>query len=581
MSTRQLQNTPTRLGSRRRSRSSGLSFGVLASGLSIGVVLILVSATFIGDLLRTPDLTLSASPLLLSPNGDQTNDGTSIAYTLSEEANVTVEVFNEGGTLVRTLASDQPQSAGQHIILWDGLDAQNLAVADGRYRVQVTAQGTARAARQSIAVEVDTQPPGLRIANLGPVTRVRETGLSVEGLTDPEATIWLAGDPQPIVVDGQGRFTISKQLIEGSNILEVLATDPAGNTTRLTREVVLVTDPPDINIATPLNDEWLKEALITIAGAVPPGTTLAIDDQPVNVGPDGAFEHDLILQEGDNIIKIEATDDVGNVTTQERIVHVKTTPPSLSLNVDEGTVFRQSNIQLTGHTDPATTVLINNQPVAVSALGEFQTTLSLLAGENTVTVEARDRAGNTATLSRRLRFKAAPPESDLARVLRGFPQLPPLTIPILISLPLLILLGYYLTRPVSLVLASDQNSFTPGLPEEGKVLILSISLSKASRATIEVLDEYNRPLATILHRRQRGTGEHRFYWNGYDDHGRVLRPGSYVVQAKASTPAGDVTSAVPITIEQDPVVHGRYSHRDSLFDRPGNVARRGSRDRRS
>lgn len=579
MGTRQIQESSSRLGSIRRSQRGGLSFGVLASAMSIGVVLILVSATFIGDYLRTPELTLNASPLLLSPNGDQTQDSTNVSYTLSEEGQVTLEVFNEGGNLVRTLVENQIQSAGQHLVVWDGRDAQNLAVGDGRYRIELTARGTARSTRTGIVVEVDSQPPNLRVANLAPVTRVREPGLKIEGLTDPDATIWLAGDPQPIVVDGQGRFSISKQLVEGSNILEILATDPAGNTTRLSREVVLVTAPPDVTISSPLNDEWLNEALISVTGTVPPGTTLKIAGEPVSIGADGTFSHDLILQEGDNVLKVEATDDVGNVTTQERVVHVKTTPPGLSLSVDDGAVFRQSTVQITGYTEPGATVLVNNRAVPVSALGQFQTTLNLLSGENNVTIEARDRAGNTATLVRRLHFRAAAPESDLTRLVRGFPQLPPFTVPALISLPLILVLAYYLTRPVSLALSTDQNSFRPGLPEEGKVLILSLNLSKSSRTTIEVLDEFNRPLATILHRRQRGAGFHRFYWNGYDDHGRVLKPGTYFVQAVASTPAGNVTSTVPVTIEEDAVVHSRYGQRDQS-ESQADVLKRRARGRR-
>jgi len=552
----QLENQ--KQGIRRRASSRGLSFGPIATAITIGTVAVLLGVTFIGDWLRTPKVAAEASPSIISPNGDQTQDLTTFTYTLNEDADVTVEVFNESGTAVRTLTNKEFQTRGQHIATWDGRDNLGQVAPDGRYRMEVTAQGTVRAGNQSANVEVDTVPPTLHLVNMDDVNRVREANLTVEGLTDLDAVVQLEGDPQFIPIDGDGHFNIKRQLAEGSNLLQISATDPAGNKATISREIILVTRPPEVVITSPLNDQWLNQPVLTLAGVVPPGTTLKVNGQEAAVGAEGQFEREVILQEGDNTLNIEATDDVGNVTTQEMIVHRKTTIPPLELNVEDGATFQQAEVQLMGKTEPGALLQVNGQAVTVSPLGEFQTSVTLLDGENTIEAIVQDQAGNINQLQRRLIYRVAPPESELARVARNLPSLSTYTVPVLISLPVLLILAYFLTRPVGLVVSSESSSFRPGLPDEGRFLRLSIDLSKAARTTVEIKDKRGNIIATLLHRRHRNGGHHTLHWDGYDDFGRIVPPGDYVIQASASTTGGTVTGTLNISVLEDRAVHRQY-----------------------
>jgi flagellar hook assembly protein FlgD len=558
METRLQQTENEKRGVRRRATSRGLSFGPIATAITVGTVAVLLGVTFIGDWLRTPKITAEASPSIISPNADQTQDTTNFSYTLNEDADVTVAVFNENNTLVRTITNGEFQTRGQHIAVWDGLDDLGQVAADGSYRLQVTAQGTVRAATQGAFVEVDSLPPNLRLVNLDEVSRVREANLTVEGLTDSDAVVQFEGDPKIIPVDGEGRFNIKRQLAEGSNIIQVTATDPAGNVAAIAREVILVTRPPEVIISAPLDDQWTNERLIAVAGVIPPGTSLKVNGQEATVVEGGQFEREVILQEGDNVLRIEATDDVGNVATQEIIVHRKTTPPVLTLNVEDGTTFQQAEVQINGKTDPGALVLIDGQAVTVSSLGEFQTAVNLLTGENVIEVVAQDQAGNVTQLQRRLNYRIPPPESELARVARNLPTLSTYFVPVLISLPVLLILAYFLTRPVALIVSSESNSFRPGLPEEGRFLRLSIELSKAARTTVEVKDKRGNVVATLLHRRHRGGGQHVLHWDGYDDFGRVVQPGDYTIRATASTTGGTVTGTLIVSILEDRTIHRQY-----------------------
>ncbi len=559
---------------RRQATSKGLSFGPIATAITIGTVAVLLGVTFIGDWLRTPKITAEASPSIISPNSDLAQDSTNFSYTLNEDATVTVTVFNEASRAIRTLVSRQFQTRGQHVVVWDGMDSLGQAAEDGSYRLEVSAQGTVMASTQSAQVTVDTMPPNLRLANLDEVSRVREASLTVEGLTDPNAVIQVAGEPKILPVNPDGRFNIKRQLAEGSNIIQVSATDPAGNVNTVSREVILITRPPEITINTPLNDLWTNESLIAVTGLVPAGSSLKVNGQEAILTETGEFEREVILQEGDNVLRLEATDDVGNVTSQEIIVHRKTTPPALDLNVADGQTFQQAEVQVVGKTDPGVIVSIAGQTVAVSSLGEFQTTLNLTNGENLLEVVAQDQAGNVSRLRRRMSFDIAPPESELARVARNLPSLSTYFVPVLISLPLLLILAYVLTRPVALVLSAESSSFRPGLPEEGRFLRLSIDLSKPARTTVEIKDKRSNTVATLLYRRHRGAGQQALYWDGYDDFGRVVQPGEYTIQATASTTGGTVTGTLNISLLEDGAVHRQYLRRSPYQDESQVLGRR-------
>ena len=157
-----------------------------------------------------------------------------------------------------------------------------------------------------------------------------------------------------------------------------------------------------------------------------------------------------------------------------------------------------------------------------------------------------------------MRYDVTAPESELARVARNLPDLSTYFVPVLISLPVLLILAYWFTRPVALVVSAESSSFRPGLPEEGRFLRLSIDLSKSARTTVEIKDRRGNVIATLLHRRHRNSGHHTLHWDGYDDFGRVAPPGEYTVQAAASTAGGSVTGTLNVSVLEDRAVHRRY-----------------------
>ena len=84
--------------------------------------------------------TLAAEPEAISPNGDGQADTTTLTYSLSASANVTIEITDAIGAVVATVGDRVWTGVGQHTLVLDG-----NALPDGTYNVLATA-GTASGA---------------------------------------------------------------------------------------------------------------------------------------------------------------------------------------------------------------------------------------------------------------------------------------------------------------------------------------------------------------------------------------------------------------------------------------------------
>lgn len=534
---------------KQRGLNSEISPGTLITALSIGTVVLIVAITFFADWFQAPKLSVSGTGQYLSPNGDGNNDTFVVSYHLNDDFKITAHVLS-GQNIVRTLLDNQPKTVGENFVNWDGRNDLGAAVPDGIYVIEVTANGSMRSASQRVQVQVDTQPPPIQLANMPDALRVSKPDMVIEGVTEPGSTVLLSGASQPVRMDNSGHFIIPFRLTDGNNSFELTAIDPAGNTTRVARTISLVTQAPEIVITRPLENEWTNNQLMTVEGHTLPNTILMINQQQVRVDPDGHFQYQTVLNEGDNSLHLVATNDVGITTTVDRVVHLKTGSLPIQVNLQDGATVADPNLPIIGKVDAGSTVSVNGRLIPVSALGDFQVTAPLLKGDNIIEIEARDPAGNTTKLVRRVNY-SADGTNELSRLGRNLEQLPMLLVPSVLVVAAILAFIYLRQNRVSLTLSVDQPTFIPGLPGEDKVLAISLDLSKTASVSLEVLDQKGYPRATILRNRRKIGRRHIFYWNGYDDHGRPLPPDEYTVQVEAGAPPLQVSSALQIRIERN------------------------------
>ncbi len=69
------------------------------------------------------------------------NPDTTIKYDLAESADVTLQIYNVLGQVVRTLVASEAQNAGRYQIRWNGMDDRGVPVSSGIYFYQISAGG--------------------------------------------------------------------------------------------------------------------------------------------------------------------------------------------------------------------------------------------------------------------------------------------------------------------------------------------------------------------------------------------------------------------------------------------------------
>jgi len=78
------------------------------------------------------DTAVSENPF--TPTGTNT---TSISYTLSESAKVTISIYNSSNALVKTVIANAVQAAGANSVAWNGKNASNVLVTAGTYTYKI------------------------------------------------------------------------------------------------------------------------------------------------------------------------------------------------------------------------------------------------------------------------------------------------------------------------------------------------------------------------------------------------------------------------------------------------------------
>ncbi len=165
------------------------------------------------------------------------------------------------------------------------------------------------------------------------------------------------------------------------------------------------TIPPPPPVFQPILDAT-NSAQIRVEGFAEEGSTVIIsvnnsEVAEVIVESDGEFlVNNLELEGGENRISASAIDSSGNKShpSSTHRVRYDANPPTLEITAPENrsTFYGQQEriTQVRGSAEPGSQVLINDSFVILSQDGSFSHNITLETGENTITVIARDRAGN-------------------------------------------------------------------------------------------------------------------------------------------------------------------------------------------
>jgi hypothetical protein len=123
-------------------------------------------------------------------------------------------------------------------------------------------------------------------------------------------------------------------------------------------------------------------------------------------------------------------------------------------------------------------------------------------------------------------------------------------------------LGGWLS-PIAISFAADRSVMQPDPHGRAEPVLLSLELSRSAKVTVEVWNQRDELVATLLYRRKRGEGEHLLAWDGLDDEGELASAGLYEIEATASTLTTSASSTVRLQVQPPaPVLVGRRQATD-------------------
>jgi large repetitive protein len=277
-------------------------------------------------------------------------------------------------------------------------------------------------------VTYDNVAPTLNVTSPADNIETQQTTVTVSGTAEVGSTVKINGTPVTVNAT-TGSFSTNYSLGAGTNVLNITATDAAGNVTTETRTVKT----PVLTVGNPSQDLSTNQSTITVSGTAygDADRKVIINGQEVQVFAESGYDEEgyyysynyfnqvVSLQLGTNTITVSGTDSAGYTTTITRTVTYDTVAPTLNVTSPADNIeTQQTTVTVSGTAEVGSTVKINGTPVTVNATtGSFSTNYSLGAGTNVLNITATDAAGNVTTETRTVKtpvLTVGNPSQDLS-----------------------------------------------------------------------------------------------------------------------------------------------------------------------
>ena len=151
-----------------------------------------------------------------------------------------------------------------------------------------------------------------------------------------------------------------------------------------------------LQVLTPLDSIGVEVGAVRVAG-ITSGNEIGINGIPVEVFEDGAFQRDLTLSDGVNLMEVTASAP-GRQSTSRQLVVFYVSPtavlPFTLLYPPDGLAVSQPEVNVMGVTTLDSIVGVNQVPVEINSLGVFSASVASEEGANLVEVVATNIEGN-------------------------------------------------------------------------------------------------------------------------------------------------------------------------------------------
>lgn len=262
-----------------------------------------------------------------------------------------------------------------------------------------------RSAPWRFTVVIDALAPYLRIDAPGEGAIERESAIEIRGETEPDATVSVNG--RRVEVTAAGRFAGPMTASEGDNLVEVVATDPAGNLTRLQRRFSFMPDRSEavvLDASVPRDPAGRVLAAgdtVSLAGRTRPASRIDVVGADGALrgstasDPEGRFALNIGLGADEEALSIVVTAPSGFRSAHKIDIAVDRQRPIITLSEELPRLTASETLFVKGQVAKAdATLRINGSEVGLRD-GAFDEIVSLHAGDNPVELVAIDALGNS------------------------------------------------------------------------------------------------------------------------------------------------------------------------------------------
>ncbi len=261
-------------------------------------------------------------------------------------------------------------------------------------------------AETSWSFTVDTAGPSLSITEPSEaVSYTSSDNFVIAGEYEIDTSLVITGtDINKLDKKQDGTFRAEVTLENGVNLIIISATDEAGNKAEIKRTIILDTSIPSFEGFTSEQGSRTNKDKVRITGEVNERGTLTINSQDTPVNSDGSFSNIIDLNKGENTLHLIFTDMAGNEIHDWMNITLDQTMPEIVL-ADLPTLVHSNNFtfsaQITEDELEIGGVRVNGKQVTVTetrGVSEFDRTVFLSHGLNTIVIEVTDKAGNVVEL---------------------------------------------------------------------------------------------------------------------------------------------------------------------------------------
>lgn len=348
----------------------------------------------------TPPKKLLPSPKTSSPTANQSFFSTSINFNwerVSGARNYLIEIASDknlGEILVqknlsRTSFSWKPEKSGIYFWHVSSVDSDKLP---GPFTDVI-----------EFSYFLDKTPPFLVVENPKNNEVIFSKELTVTGKTESSVEVLVNSENANVSYDGS--FSKKIFLEAGKNKIQIQAIDKAKNKSEINRNVICNLQDEILVLETP-SQIFTNSFDFVVKGKAKQNTQIKIGNDSFSV-KETIFEHTLVLQNGNQVVTIEASLN-GKIQKENLNITVDSVPPKIKLN-NFHKVTSEKDFTLEGSISESGELFLEKEKLELSG-NSFKKQITLKNGKNSLKFEATDKAGNSTKKTYEITLDNIPPK---------------------------------------------------------------------------------------------------------------------------------------------------------------------------